>query len=81
MDPAKLFAIAERGGYRMNLEGRQAMEHAIENGRGAIWLELDAGAICEAEAPLLTLLPFYFPLSYRLFCQAAGVNKVRVCVK
>src|SRR5271156_3803526 len=22
-DPAKLFAIAERGGYRLNLEGRQ----------------------------------------------------------
>jgi hypothetical protein len=39
-DPTKLFEIAERGGYRLNLEGRQAMEHAIENGRGAIWLEL-----------------------------------------
>lgn len=39
-DPAKLFEIAERGGYRLNLEGRQAIEHAIENGRGAIWLEL-----------------------------------------
>jgi hypothetical protein len=39
-DPAKLFEIAERGGYRPNLEGRQAMDHAIETGRGAIWLEL-----------------------------------------
>ena len=39
-DPAKLFEIAERGGYRLNLEGRQAIDHAIENGRGAIWLEL-----------------------------------------
>ena len=24
----------------MNLEGRQAIEHAIENGRGGVWLEL-----------------------------------------
>ena len=39
-EPARLFELAERGGYRMNLEGRQAMEHAIENGRGGIWLEL-----------------------------------------
>jgi hypothetical protein len=34
-DPAKLFEIAERGGYRLKLEGRQAMEHAIEIGRVA----------------------------------------------
>jgi len=39
-DPAKLFEIAERGGYRLNLEGRQAIDQAIENGGGAIWLEL-----------------------------------------
>jgi hypothetical protein len=39
-DPAKLFEVAERGGYRMNLEGRQAIERAIETGRGGIWLEL-----------------------------------------
>lgn len=36
----KLFEIAERGGYRLNLEGRQALQHAIEMGRGGIWLEL-----------------------------------------
>jgi hypothetical protein len=39
-DPALLFQIAERGGYRLNLEGRQAIELGIENGRGAISLEL-----------------------------------------
>jgi hypothetical protein len=27
-EPAKLFEMAERGGYRMNLEGRQAIERA-----------------------------------------------------
>ena len=36
----KLFEIAERGGYRLNLEGRQAMLRAIDMGRGGIWLEL-----------------------------------------
>ena len=39
-DPDRLFEIAERGGYLMNLEGRQAIEHAIENGRGGVCLQL-----------------------------------------
>ena len=36
----KLLEIAERGGYVLNLEGRQALQHAIEVGRGGIWLTL-----------------------------------------
>jgi uncharacterized protein (UPF0262 family) len=36
----RLFEIAERGGYRLNLEGRQAMQRAIDMGRGGIWLDL-----------------------------------------
>lgn len=36
----RLFEIAERGGYRMNLEGCQALQRAIDIGRGGIWLEL-----------------------------------------
>jgi len=39
-DPAKLLEIAERGGYAVSLEGRQAMDQAIANGRGGIWLQL-----------------------------------------
>jgi len=39
-NPAKLIEMAEHGGYRLNLEGRQALDNAIENGRGGIWLEL-----------------------------------------
>ncbi|MGA9240654.1 MAG: hypothetical protein WBW03_01560 [Silvibacterium sp.] len=38
--PQKIIELAERGGYAMNLEGRQALEHGIENGRGGIWLLL-----------------------------------------
>ena len=36
----KVIETAERGGYNMNLEGRQALDHGIENGRGGIWLLL-----------------------------------------
>lgn len=39
-DQEKLFEMAERGGYLLNLEGRQAIENAIHNGRGGIWLRL-----------------------------------------
>lgn len=36
----KLFEIAERGGQKLNLESRQALQQAIDKGRGGIWLEL-----------------------------------------
>ena len=39
-DPETLIQLAERGGYNAGLEGRQALEHAIETGRGGVWLEL-----------------------------------------
>jgi hypothetical protein len=39
-EPAKIFEIAERGGYKLTLENRQSIEHAIEKGRGSIWLDL-----------------------------------------
>jgi hypothetical protein len=39
-DPETLIQLAERGGYNANLEGRQALEHAIETRRGGVWLEL-----------------------------------------
>jgi hypothetical protein len=38
--PQKVIETAERGGYNMNLEGRQALDHGIENGRGGVWLLL-----------------------------------------
>jgi type II secretory pathway predicted ATPase ExeA len=39
-DAQKLIEMAERGGCTLNLEARQAMNHAIEIGRGGVWLEL-----------------------------------------
>ena len=36
----KVVEMAERGGYTMNVEGRQALEHGIEKGRGGGWLLL-----------------------------------------
>jgi hypothetical protein len=38
--PDKLYEIAERGGYILNVEGRQALQQDIDKGRGGIWLEL-----------------------------------------
>ena len=35
-DPGKLFEIAERGGNKLTLENRQAIENAIAMGRGSI---------------------------------------------
>ena len=39
-DTRKIVELAERGGYSMTEEGRHALEHGIENGRGGIWLLL-----------------------------------------
>jgi hypothetical protein len=39
-DSAKLFEIAERGGYKLTLENKRAIENAITMGRGSIWLDL-----------------------------------------
>ena len=39
-DPEKIVELAERGGAALNLEGRQALDHAFEIGRGGVWLEL-----------------------------------------
>ena len=39
-DAGKIYELAERGNYSMNFEGCHAIDHAIEMGRGGIWLEL-----------------------------------------
>jgi hypothetical protein len=40
LDPAKLIELVERGGGFADYEERMIMEHAIENGRGGIYLRL-----------------------------------------
>ena len=39
-DPVRIGAMAERVGAFRTLEDRQAFDHAIETGRGGIWLQL-----------------------------------------
>jgi len=39
-DDRKLFELAKRGGFTLNLAGRQEIEEAIRKKRGGIWLEL-----------------------------------------
>jgi hypothetical protein len=38
--PAKVVAIAMKSGYVMNEEGKRSLDHAIETGRGGVWLQL-----------------------------------------
>jgi len=40
MDEQKIIELAERGGCKMDLAGRQAIDYAIRMGRGGVWLEL-----------------------------------------
>jgi hypothetical protein len=39
-DPEKIRELARRGGAWRDSESRQMLEHAIENGRGGIYLRL-----------------------------------------
>ena len=36
----KILELAQRGGCVFNLEQRQALDRAIEMGRGGLWLDL-----------------------------------------
>ncbi len=39
-DEKKLFELVKRGGFTLNISGRQEIEEAIRKKRGALWLEL-----------------------------------------
>jgi len=39
-DDRKLFELAKRGRFTLNLAGRQEIEEAVRKKRGGIWLEL-----------------------------------------
>lgn len=39
-DRDKIFELARRGGAKLDLEAQQAIHHALETGRGGVWLSL-----------------------------------------
>ena len=39
-DADRIFELARRGGAKLDLEAQQAIHHALETGRGGIWLNL-----------------------------------------
>lgn len=39
-DEKKIFEMAKRGGFTLNITGRQELQEAIRKGVGGIWLEL-----------------------------------------
>jgi hypothetical protein len=45
-DPEKIRELARRGEAWGTSEARQMLEHAIETGRGGVYLRLYAGAVC-----------------------------------
>ena len=51
--PAKRVELAQRGGYSMHLEGWQALERAIEVGRGGALARADRRAVREAKEGLI----------------------------
>ena len=41
-DERKLVELVKRGGFTLNISGRQEIEDAIRKKRGGVWLELTA---------------------------------------
>ena len=39
-DDRKIWEIAKRGGFTLNIAGRQEIEEALRKGGGGIWLDL-----------------------------------------
>lgn len=39
-DRDKIYELARRGGAKLDLEAQQAIHHALEIGRGGVWLNL-----------------------------------------
>lgn len=39
-DERKLFELVKRGGFTLDISGRQEIEEAIRKKRGGVWLEL-----------------------------------------
>jgi len=39
-DDRKIWEMAKRGGFTLNIAGRQEIEEALRKGRGGIWLDL-----------------------------------------
>jgi|HubBroStandDraft_5_1064220.scaffolds.fasta_scaffold22669_3 hypothetical protein len=52
--PMKIWEMAKRGGYTLNISGRRELEGKIRQGTGGIWLELSIlKMVPRSEAPPL----------------------------
>jgi hypothetical protein len=50
-DNRKIFEIAKRGGFTLNIAGREEIEAAIRKGVGEIWLELTPEQYVKLQKP------------------------------
>ncbi len=50
-DERKLFELVKRGGFTLNISGRQEIEEAIRKKRGGVWLELTPDQYAKLRQP------------------------------
>ena len=50
-DERKLFELVKRGGFTLNISGRQEIEEAIRKKRGGVWLELTPDQYAKLRRP------------------------------
>jgi hypothetical protein len=50
-DDRKLLELVKRGGFTLNISGRQAIEEAIRKKRGGVWLDLTAEQYAKLRQP------------------------------
>jgi hypothetical protein len=59
--PDKVIELAKRGGALTDLASRQALDYAIQLGRGSVWLHLTPEQYGEVERPRLSEKLILFP--------------------
>jgi len=51
-DERKIWEMAKRGGFTLNIAGRQELHEKIRKGNGGVWLELTAEQYAKLLKPL-----------------------------
>ena len=51
-DERRLFELVKRGGFTLNISGRQELQEAIRKKRGGIWLELTPEQYAKLRQPV-----------------------------
>ena len=79
-DERKLFELVKRGGFTLNISGRQEIENAIRKKRGGVWLELTPEQYAKLRQPAANLdkITSSFPRHVLRLLVIAQGDKARV---